>query len=62
MLLKKRAIFTSKRKNFPANIYLFKVNIRNFQSNVWNLFKVDNKGTRTTSALVVGLLRIKVIC
>ena len=27
----------------PANIYLFKVNNRNFKKKVWNMFKVKHK-------------------
>ena len=33
----------------PANIYLFKVDSRNIRKKVWNMFKVNNKNTTTTS-------------
>ena len=36
----------------PANIYLLKVNNnRNTRKKVWNMFKVNNKNTRTTSLI-----------
>ena len=34
---------------FLAGIYLFEVNNRKQLNNIWNLFKVNNKDTRTTS-------------
>ena len=34
---------------FPANIYLFKINSRNAKKMLWNIFRVNNKSTRTTS-------------
>ena len=36
---------------YPANIYLFKVNNRNtiMWNIMWNIFKVNNKNTNTTS-------------
>ena len=34
------------RKHYPAGIYLLNVNNRN-NSKVWNMFKVNNKDTRT---------------
>ena len=33
----------------PANIELFKVKNRNCRKKVWNMFKVNNKDTKTTS-------------
>ena len=32
----------------PVGIYLLKVNNRNTRTKVWNMFKVNNKGTKTT--------------
>ena len=48
----------------PAGIYLFKVNAGNtkpicenqqwkYQSNIWNLFKVNNKGTKNDAINIV---------
>ena len=39
-------ILTGKNKWHLADIYLFKVNKEN---TVWDLFKINNKGTRATS-------------
>ena len=36
----------------PAGIYLLKVNNRNTRTKVWNMFKVNNKVTKTTSFIV----------
>ena len=36
---------------FPEGIYLFKVNNGRTRKNVWNMFKVNNKDTRTTFGL-----------
>ena len=33
---------------YPAGIYLLKVNNRNTRKKVWNMFKVNNKDTKTT--------------
>ena len=37
------------KKVYPAGIYLFKIISGNTRKNTWNLFKVNNKGTRRTS-------------
>ena len=42
---KKKFSLLTQRKN-PANIYLLKVKIET-QEKVWNMFKVNNKNTRT---------------
>ena len=35
-------------RDFPAGIiYLLKVNYRNARAKVWNMFKVNNKATKT---------------
>ena len=34
---------------YPADTYLFKVNIRSTRKRVRNMFKVNNKNTRTMS-------------
>ena len=36
------------RFNFPAGIYLLKVNNRNTRTKVWNMFKINNKDSKTT--------------
>ena len=43
----------------PVNNYLFKVNNRNTGKKVWNIFKVDNKDTRRTSAVTGFCLDMK---
>ena len=35
----------------PTSIYLLKVNCRNNRKEVWNMFKVNNKETRTTTLI-----------
>ena len=37
--------------HFPDNIYLFKIYNRSTRKKMWNMFKVNNKNTRTTSFL-----------
>ena len=41
---------------FPVGIYLLKVNNINTRTKVWNMFKANNKDTKTTS--MVSLLLI----
>ena len=41
--------------NIPANIYLPKVKNRSMRNKVWNMFKVNNKDTRTTSMTLLTL-------
>ena len=36
----------------PASIYLLKVNCRNNRKEVWNMFKVNSKETRTTMLII----------
>ena len=37
----------------PADIYLLKVNNKIYLNKVWNMFKVNNKDTKTTSDVVL---------
>ena len=40
----------------PAGIYLLKVNNSNNRTKVWNMFKVNNKDTKTAPIVLVFLL------
>ena len=41
---------------FPVDIYLLKVNSRNTRTKVWNMFKVNNKATKTTAPRFGGFI------
>ena len=41
---------------------MFKVNDRYNRTRVWNMFKVNNKDTKTTSAFVVNFEHISHLC
>ena len=43
--------FSENSLHFPDNIYLFKIYNRSTRKKMWNMFKVNNKNTRTTSFL-----------
>ena len=45
-----------------AGIYLLKVSNRSTRKKVWNMFKVNNKNTRTTSHLVLVFLLLTFSC
>ena len=45
-----------------AGIYLLKVSNRSTKKKVWNMFKVNNKNTRTTSHLVLVFILLTFSC
>ena len=56
-VLKGMVDYYSEVSKFPAGIYQLKVNNRN----PWNMFKVNNKNTRTTGVVLVSsLLTLKI--
>ena len=50
-ILKTRDVMLTQINIYPANIYLFKGINRNTRKKVWNIFKVNNKNTRTMSMM-----------
>ena len=45
------------KPSYPANIYLFKFNIKHYRK-MWNMFKGNNENTRTTSMRLFSTVSI----
>ena len=61
MLIAKNLVFFVTEETFfsfffSAGIYLLRVNYRNTRTKVWNMFKVNNKATKTTPGIVLVTL------